>query len=253
MWDHRSYVAQVSAVPAADELNFCTSKINDNFSNYSSWHYRSKLLPQLRPHPTDAHRPIDAPTLRFELDMVMDATFTAPEDSSAWFYQRWLLGYSAPALDIAAFKVTATRAIVTFSTPVNLRAAGCQLRLDAQTQFETRNWRPVGVGGDSATHSTIWTLEDSFALNADSGVEEYELEFIDELGAKHWLPVYRTAENLIGIKKPRFVYDFEATVREDLEKQLRSYEELRELQRDENEPDSKCTNRSRAHVRFGPH
>lgn len=240
VWDHRRYVAEISSVPAENELTYCTEKIDRNFSNYSSWHYRSKLLPQLRPHPTDAMRPIDEPTLREELDKVLNATFTAPDDSSAWFYQRWLLGYSAPALDIAAFKVTATRAIVTFSTPVNLRATGCQLRLDDQTQFETYKWQPVG-SGCSTTHSTIWMLKDSFALNADSKVEQYELVFTDEQGGQHRLVVRRKGDNLIGIKMPRFEYEFEASVREELEGQLRSYEELREIQRDEKEPESKCT------------
>lgn len=223
----------MSAVPDADELTFCTSKLDRNFSNYSAWHYRSKLLPRLYPHPTDAQRPISAERLREELDTVLNATFTAPEDSSAWFYQRWLFGDSAPALDIAAFKVTPSRAIVSFSVPVNLNDERCQLRLDAVTQFETKNWRPIG--GTSPTHSTIWMLNDSFALNADGARKEFQLEFCDDSGRRHLMAVCNVSGELVGVKQPHFEYDFEPSVREELQSQLSAYEELRE-----HEAESKC-------------
>lgn len=44
-------MAAQAAVPPAEELAFTDSLIVRNFSNYSSWHYRSCLLPQLHPQP----------------------------------------------------------------------------------------------------------------------------------------------------------------------------------------------------------
>lgn len=38
-----------SKVPLENEFHFSTRKITTNFSNYSSWHYRSELLPRIFP------------------------------------------------------------------------------------------------------------------------------------------------------------------------------------------------------------
>eukprot|EP01134_Creolimax_fragrantissima_P007495 CFRG7495T1 len=68
------------------EIAFTAKKIEENFSNYSSWHYRSRLLPQLY------DGGIEEKVLLNELDMVQSACFTEPDDQSAWLYLRWLLG-----------------------------------------------------------------------------------------------------------------------------------------------------------------
>lgn len=188
-------------------------------------------MPLLYPHETDKTRPINEKVLREELEMVLTAAFTDAKDSSAWFYQRWLLGYSQPELDIAAFKITKTNAIISFSLPVNLRNEKCSLSLDVTTKFELKNWQPIN---STNNYDTIWILQDSFELNSNSG-SEFELDFTDEHGSSHLLTVRKTSYGLFGIKLPKFEREFEPAVLEELKGQLKSCQELLEY-----EPDSKC-------------
>ena len=86
-------------------MEFTMERINSNFSNYSAWHYRSKLLPRTSPDNRAWHHA--------ELDLVQNAVnqlsyliallyyvslqaFTDPDDSSAWLYQSWLVGGRIP-------------------------------------------------------------------------------------------------------------------------------------------------------------
>uniref|UniRef100_A0A7N6C2V2 Geranylgeranyl transferase type-2 subunit alpha n=1 Tax=Anabas testudineus TaxID=64144 RepID=A0A7N6C2V2_ANATE len=99
-WDYRRMVVKMSGVPVDKELEFTDRLIGSNFSNYSSWHYRSTLLPLLHPQspepPSPSHEPSQpspphSPQTHSHR-LVQNAFFTDPNDQSAWFYYRWLLG-----------------------------------------------------------------------------------------------------------------------------------------------------------------
>ncbi|KCV70187.1 hypothetical protein H696_03645 [Fonticula alba] len=90
-WDYRRFVvSQLARLTQADratglaevyqaEFDFTRSKLADNFSNYSAFHLRTRLLPALGMQ-------LDA-----EFELVNNANFTEPNDQSPWFYLRWLL------------------------------------------------------------------------------------------------------------------------------------------------------------------
>ncbi|CAI2172698.1 17895_t:CDS:10 [Funneliformis geosporum] len=95
-WDYRRYVtSQLSSTIKTSltqtEFDFTTTKINQNFSNYSAWHQRSKLLPRLiKEQNLDEQDKKNLVNKEFEL--VKAAFYTDPDDQSAWLYHWWLVG-----------------------------------------------------------------------------------------------------------------------------------------------------------------
>jgi len=95
------------------EWNFTTEKIEQNFSNGSAFHYRSKLLPLLIQ--LDAASGDDTKTEYFqeELSMIRNAVFTEPDDQTSWWYLRFVISWANPKNegncdedDLQAFQAT---------------------------------------------------------------------------------------------------------------------------------------------------
>ncbi|XP_068175414.1 geranylgeranyl transferase type-2 subunit alpha [Antennarius striatus] len=174
-WDYRRMVVKSFGVPVDQELGFTDRLIGSNFSNYSSWHYRSTLLPLLHPESpeppsscreashsspppspqTHSHRVCEEQLLK-EYELVQNAFFTDPNDQSAWFYYRWLLGRAEREEMISCVYVSRDeeRVAVAFSRPVNAQSVGLLLVLDGQPQRV--EWRTVHP---RFKHSPVWICD----------------------------------------------------------------------------------------------
>lgn len=90
-----------------EEFKFTTKMINRDISNYSAWHNRSQLIVKLfinspiiiikeNDEENDSYLKIfnnkdKLSFLKKELNLVKTAIYTDPEDSSVWFYIKWLI------------------------------------------------------------------------------------------------------------------------------------------------------------------
>jgi geranylgeranyl transferase type-2 subunit alpha len=72
----------------SSELNYTTKKIESNFSNFSAWHQRSKVYVSLWSNGGMDEKK----SKEEEFELVRNALYTDPSDSSAWVYHRWLIG-----------------------------------------------------------------------------------------------------------------------------------------------------------------
>ena len=70
-WRHRMLVVERGNMSRADELSFTYEKICANFSNYSAWHYRSKLIEHLY-----YENQVDSNVFGKELSLIENAVFT---------------------------------------------------------------------------------------------------------------------------------------------------------------------------------
>lgn len=224
-------MVEKAKVSETKEFDFCTEKIQNNFSNYSSWHYRSKLLPILFPHPNKS-QPINEEKLKEELELVLTAAFTDPNDSSAWFYQRWLLGYSEPDLNIATFRLSKNFAIISFTKAININSDNVEIRSTfCPSLIGSKKW--VSTNSSLSDYDTTWTLNGDFQI-ADTADSDLKLILVID-GEQFELQMQRIENELFGIKMPKFGYEFSIGVVDVLKTQLESCDQLLEF-----EPESKC-------------
>lgn len=101
VWNYRRYVvgeieSDTGKSLVKQEFDFTTSKINANFSNFSAWHNRAKLVPRLLGENQDI---VPREFYKNELEYIRQAIYTDPDDQSSWIYHEWLI---TKATDIVA-------------------------------------------------------------------------------------------------------------------------------------------------------
>ncbi|KAJ3815764.1 rab-protein geranylgeranyltransferase, partial [Lentinula aff. lateritia] len=89
-WSYRRVVLASLPVPKPEtsELAYTTRKIESNFSNFSAWHQRSKVLSSL----WLTGQLDQSKSKEEEFNLVQNAMYTDPRDQSVWIYHRWLIG-----------------------------------------------------------------------------------------------------------------------------------------------------------------
>ncbi|KAH9395327.1 hypothetical protein TYRP_020892 [Tyrophagus putrescentiae] len=80
-WNYRRYIVKLAKIGPLEELEYSKSKINDNFSNFSSWYYRSSLLKLLYASGHD-HSAIQS-EIDEDFQQVQEAIYTDPTDQSS--------------------------------------------------------------------------------------------------------------------------------------------------------------------------
>lgn len=226
-WDYRRFVVDSAGVPDADELRYTFDRINENFSNYSAWHYRSKLLPLVHPAEAEAGSEggvgVAQDKRRLELEeLVQHAAVTDPDDSSAQFYHTWMLGLvehggGTAKSEILGCKLTGGEIVVIISVPVHAE----ELVVDG-----VESWFTIHNEPSSSRHEKLWI----------GYVNEATKEIVLRLNGLS-LKVVAGEPFLAPPLRQRKPDEKMMTV---LENDLRNWCELHEL-----EPDSKWINLSR--------
>lgn len=177
-WKHRYFVIDHSSLSKLDELEFTYEKICTNFSNYSAWHYRSKLIEHLY-----YQNQIDADMFKKELNLIENAIYTDPNDQSAWIYEKWLLlEHQRSKIKELIYDPSSTLLKFKFATEINLNTDLISLQINGiQLKFNnvvnSINW--LNSNGNSHEISSEW----SGSINSSNEIQKNEaakrnLEFL---------------------------------------------------------------------------
>lgn len=91
-WDYRSFISDLADRDIEKEFEFTTEKIRSNFSNFSAWHRRHKLLIKASTLGENCPKGCNLKLIwNDEYNMILNALYTDPTDQSPWLYHNWLV------------------------------------------------------------------------------------------------------------------------------------------------------------------
>lgn len=219
-WDYRQYVVEKAGISDHEEYEYSTTKILNNFSNYSSWHYRSKILTKLF-YNDSKEIPIIQEKQKEELEFVMNATFTDPNDSSAWFYQRWLLNnYNSKSANILwRSRLTENKIVIVFDSEISGQLENISLFINnnkIDVQWESYKGKKFSRIWTGLFPNPLKSLNEAENVYISVKEQNYNLQYSQEEST--WL--YKSKSFLIN----------ENHNEEQLKEQLESYKQLTQME-----------------------
>ncbi|CAB3231014.1 unnamed protein product [Arctia plantaginis] len=228
-WDYRRFVVSKCNPSLKDEFDFTTDKLYDNFSNYSAWHYRSKILVALYPD-LEGGRPIEDIHHKQELKIVQSAAFTDPDDTSAWFYQRWLLGAVKTTTKVVVYVVTPVKITIAFNKYVEHKYVGSKIRIFCNNNLVKGEW----FSCTKNQFDVLWILKHDTVITENDVIKmEYDME---DGNIQTILSVKLNTNTYVGKNEISFERKYSKPVVEELTTQLLACRQLLAM-----EPDNKWT------------
>ncbi|KAK7086553.1 hypothetical protein SK128_010526 [Halocaridina rubra] len=167
-WDYRRFITAGSEKRPEDELKISKELIERNMSNYSAWHYRSKLLPLVCPPLPNTPHPVPVDVLIKELKTVVEAVFTDPSDQSPWFFLRWLINReekSPRLLKIGLIENEKNNFVCTYSQKV------CQGYAPTITVNDEEQMNLLWFSPNGETYSNVWATKLVLPANESTKIE----------------------------------------------------------------------------------
>ncbi|KAF9433399.1 hypothetical protein BGZ76_009500, partial [Entomortierella beljakovae] len=179
-WDYRRYIIRQLDLKdesspekilerVQSEYDFTTTKISQNFSNYSAWHNRSTLLGKLAKDMTPEERETIVDN---EFDLVKNAIYTDPEDQSAWLYDLWLIGREDKNISILGATVISFQPleiVIAFDQTVQLRNPFVVMTmLDHVATNLEGEWKATG---SDPSLGTVWIFQQAPDVNYGPTIE----------------------------------------------------------------------------------